>query len=99
MPNKSQGKSSAQYYKENPESYAKKKAAQKKINARPEERAKRSELVQRNRDADKRGVNRAGKDYDHSTNTYVKSSINRGRTGKNGSPGTKGDKKSRGGKK
>lgn len=99
MPNKKNGLSSAEYYKLNPESYAKKKAAQKKINARPEERAKRSELIQRNRDADKRGVNRTGRDFDHSTNTYVKSSINRGRTGKNGSPGTKGDKKSRGGKK
>lgn len=94
MPNKSQGKSSAQYYKENPESYAKKKAAQKKINARPEERAKRSELVQRNRDADKRGVNRTGKDYDHGSKRYIASSINRGKTS-----GTPGDRKARGGKK
>ena len=36
MPNKKNGKSSAQYYAENPESAAKKRAAQKKINARPE---------------------------------------------------------------
>jgi hypothetical protein len=93
MPNKANGKSSADYYKENPESYRKKKAAQKKINARPEERAKRSELVQRNREADKRGVNRTGKDYDHGSKRYIASSTNRGK--KSGTPG---DRKARGGK-
>lgn len=94
MPNKKNGLSSAEYYKLNPESYAKKKAAQKKINARPEERAKRSELVQRNRDADKKGVNRAGKDYDHGSKKYIPSSVNRGKTS-----GTKGDRNARGGGK
>lgn len=98
MPNKANGKSSAQYYAENKASYEKKKAAQKKINARPAERAKRSELIKRNAAADKRGVDRTGRDFDHATNSYVKSSTNRGRTGKNG-PGTSGDKRSRGGKK
>lgn len=94
MPNKANGKSSAQYYAENKASYEKKKAAQKKINARPEERAKRSELIQRNRDADKRGVNRSGKDYDHGSKRYIASSTNRGKTS-----GTPGDRKARGGKK
>lgn len=94
MPNKKDGLSSAQYYAKNKASYEKKKAAQKKINARPEERAKRSELVQRNRDADKRGVNRAGKDYDHGSKRYIASSTNRGKTS-----GTKGDRNARGGKK
>lgn len=94
MPNKSQGKSSAEYYALNRESYEKKKAAQKKINARPEERAKRSELVKLNRDADKKGVNRSGKDYDHGSKRYIASSTNRGKTS-----GTPGDRKARGGKK
>ena len=67
MPNKKNGKSSAQYYAENPESAAKKRAAQKKINARPEERAKRSELVKKNREAQKRGNGKVGdgKDVSH----------------------------------
>lgn len=36
----------------------------------------------------------SGYDYDHATKSYVKKSINRGRTSKNG--GTAGDKKARG---
>lgn len=99
MPNGKKGKSSAEYYAENNESRLKKNRAQKKINARPGERKKRAELIQINRDADKRGMDRTGKDYDHATNRYTDSSKNRGRTGKNGTPGTKGDKNSRGGKK
>ena len=97
MPNKKNGKSSAEYYRDNPESAAKKRAAQKKINARPEERAKRSELVKKNREVGTYG-NGDGKDYDHATGKMTKASINRGRNGKNGTPGTKGDKRSRGGK-
>ena len=67
MPNKANGKSSADYYKENPASYAKKLAAQKKINARPSERAKRAELVRLNREAQKKGTGRVGdgKDVSH----------------------------------
>ena len=38
-------KKSAEYYKKNPESYAKKLAYDKKHNAKPEQRAKRAELV------------------------------------------------------
>lgn len=94
MPNKANGKSSAQYYAENKASYEKKKAAQKKINARPAERAKRSELIKRNAAADKRGVDRTGKDYDHGAKRYIASSTNRGK--KSGTPG---DKRARGGKK
>ena len=99
MPNRAKGKSSAEYYAQNKESYAKKLAAQKKINATPKERAKRVEHITKNREADKKGVNRTGKDYDHSTKSYVNSSTNRGRTGKKGTPGTAGDKRARGGKK
>ncbi len=67
MPNKKNGKSSAQYYAENPESAAKKRAAQKKINARPEERKRRSELVKLNREAQKQGRGKIGdgKDIAH----------------------------------
>ena len=90
---------SAKYYRDNPEARKKKAATDKKINARPEQRKKRSELIKRNAEADKRGTNRTGKDWDHSSNSYVKVSTNRGRTGKKGSPSTKGDRNARGGKK
>ena len=97
MPSKSKGKSSMDYYRDNPESYRKKLASQKEINKRPEERKRRSELVKKNREAGTYG-NGDGKDYDHATGKMTKASINRGRNGKNGTPGTKGDKRSRGGK-
>ena len=98
MPNKKNGKSSAQYYAESPKTAEKKRAYQREYNKSAKERAKRSELVQKNREADKKGINRSGKDFDHSVNRYVDSSKNRGRTGRNG-PGTSGDKRARGGKK
>ena len=47
MPNKKNGKSPAEYYRDNPESYRKKLASQKEINKRPEERKRRSELVKK----------------------------------------------------
>lgn len=97
MPNKKYGKSSAEYYRENPESYAKKLAKQKQINKKPSEIKKRAELVKKNRERGTYG-NGDGKDYDHATGRMVNQAINRGRTGKNGSPATKGDRKSRGGK-
>jgi len=50
MPSKSKGKSSMDYYRDNPESYRKKLASQKEINKRPEERKRRSELVQERRE-------------------------------------------------
>ena len=97
MPNKSKGKSSMDYYKQNPESKRKKLEAQKKINKKPSEIKKRAELVKLNREKGTYG-NGDGKDYDHATNKMTPASKNRGRTGKNGSPGTKGDKKARGGR-
>lgn len=95
MPNKKYGKSSAEYYAENPESKRKKLEKQREINKKPSEIKKRVELIKKNREADKKGIDRKGKDYDHATGRYVKSSINRGRTGKNGTPATKGDKRAR----
>ena len=99
MPAKSSGKSSADYYRENKASAEKKRAYQREYNKSAKERAKRSELVKLNREADKRGVNRNGKDFDHSVNRYVDSSKNRGRTGDKGTPGTSGDKRARSSKK
>jgi hypothetical protein len=89
-------KKTAKYYKENPEAYEKKLAYQKKYNEKPEQRKKRSELVKINREADKKGIDRNGKDYDHAVKRHVKSSVNRGRNSKNSTKYTDGDKKTRG---
>lgn len=84
-PKKKSGLSkSAKYYRKNKKARAKKAQTDKKVNARPEQRKKRSELTTRNRKADKKGVNRKGKDYDHAVGRYVKSSTNRGRKGEGG---------------
>lgn len=94
MPNKKNGKSSADYYKENPASYKKKLAAQKKINARPEERKKRSELVQERR---KRGIyGEGGKDVGHTKNGYRMQDPAKNRGSKSNMPG---DRRARGGGK
>ena len=94
MPNKANGKSSADYYRENPESYRKKKAAQKKINARPEERAKRSELVKERRE---RGIyGKGGKDVGHTKNGFRLQDPSKNRGSKSNMPG---DNRARGGKK
>ena len=87
MPSKSKGKSSMDYYRDNPESYKKKLAW-------PEERKKRSELVQERRE---RGIyGKGGKDVAHTKNgTRLKDpSSNRG--SKTDMPG---DRRARGGKK
>lgn len=84
----------AQFYKDNPKARLKKAAYDKVYDKRPERRARRSELVKINREADKKGIDRKGKDYDHAKKRYVKASVNRGRNSKNG--GGSGDIKSRG---
>lgn len=75
---------SAKYYRDNKEAREKKKEYDTKLNQRPEQRAKRSELVKINREADKKGVNRKGKDYDHAVGRYVSVKNNRGRKGEGG---------------
>ena len=95
MPSKSKGKSSMDYYKQNPESYKKKLEAQKKINKKPSEIKKRVELTKINREKGTYG-NGDGKDYDHATKRMVDKSVNRGRNGSNNTPATKGDIKARG---
>lgn len=77
------------YYDNNPEARAVKAKKDKEINARPEQRKKRSELTKKNREADKNGVDRNGKDFDHAVGKYVKSSINRGRKEKSRLKGSK----------
>ena len=98
MPAKKSGKSSADYYKESPESLAKKRAYQREYNKKPSQVKKRVDLASKNRKAGTYG-NGDGKDFDHATNRMTKASTNRGRTGKNGSPATTGDRKARGKKK
>ena len=62
-PRVSNPKRSAKYYRSNPEARRKKAATDKKVNARPEQRAKRSELTTERR---RRGIaGRGGKDLSH----------------------------------
>ena len=95
MPNKAKGKSSAQYYKENPASKAKKAAYDKKNDKTPARKARRVELNQINR---KKGTygNGDGLDASHKKGGKIvmeKASKNRG--SKSNMPG---DKRARGGK-
>jgi hypothetical protein len=86
---------SAQYYRDNPEARKKKATTDKKVNARPEQRKKRAELVKERRE---RGIyGKGGKDVSHQKDGSTRledKSKNRG----NGSR-TAGDRKARGKKK
>jgi hypothetical protein len=56
-------KETAQYYRDNPEARRKKAATDKKVNARPEQKEKRAELVSERR---KRGIDgKGGADLSH----------------------------------
>lgn len=82
---------SAKYYRDNPEARKKKAATDKKINARPEQRKKRSELAKERR---KRGIDgKGGGDLSHTSKGLVRKSVkaNRGSKGD-----TKGDRNARG---
>ena len=62
-PKVSNPKRSARYYRSNPEARRKKAATDKKVNARPGQKAKRAELAKVRRD---RGVmGKGGKDMSH----------------------------------
>lgn len=67
MPNKKKGKSSAQYYKLNPETAKKKREYQREYNKKEEQVKKRVELTKINREAQKRGNGKVGdgKDVSH----------------------------------
>ncbi len=88
-------KKSAKYYAANPESKAKKDAYNKEFNRKPEQRAKRAELVKVNRDRKTYG-NGDGKDASHTSKGIVmkKASVNRA-----SKTDTRGDARARGGKK
>jgi hypothetical protein len=87
-------KKTAKYYSENPEANAKKLAYQKEYNKKPEQRKKRSELVQERRD---RGIyGKGGKDVSHTKNGTVLKTPSENRGSKSD---TLGDVKARGGKK
>lgn len=75
---------SAKYYANNPAARKKKAATDKKINARPAQIKKRVESNAKVREAKKKGISTKGKDYDHATNSFVKTSTNRGRAGEGG---------------
>ena len=79
----------AKYYAKNPDARKKRLEYQREYNKQEREVKKRVELNKINRDADKRGVDRKGKDYDHAVGKYVKSSINRGRAEKSRLKGSK----------
>lgn len=75
---------SAEYYRKNPEARKKKSAYDKALNKRKEQVKKRVEANRARRKAKKAGKNVDGKDYDHKTKRFVKSSVNRGRRGEGG---------------
>ena len=85
-------KKSAKYYAANPESKAKKDAYNKEFNRKPEQRAKRAELVKVNRERGTNG-NGDGKDMSHTSKGIVmkKASANRG-----SKSDSAGDKRARG---
>ena len=79
QPKSSLGRS-AKYYREHPEARVKKAKTDKKINARPEQRAKRSELSIKRKKLKAKWVNIKWKDIAHTKNgTRLKSiKANRG---------------------
>lgn len=82
---------SAKYYRENPEARAKKAQTDKEINARPEQRKKRSKLVRARR---KRGIyGKGGDDVSHTKNGLVMKTPSANRGSK---IDTQGDKNARG---
>lgn len=98
MPNKKNGLSSADYYKKNPETAEKKRAYQREYNKSPKERAKRSELVRLNREAQKQGRGKIGdgKDVSHKPGGKTRMESASKNRGAKTMPG---DKRARGGGK
>lgn len=80
---------SAKYYRDNPEARKKKAATDKKINARPEQKAKRAELGRKRYADKKKGKDIDGKDYDHKQKKYMSPSKNRGQAEKSRVKGSK----------
>ena len=89
---------SAEYYRTHPKAREKKQEYDKIYNQKPEQREKRSELIQHNRAHDKKygKDSRKGKDASHTSHgiVYKSSSSNRG-----SKSDTAGDRRARGGKR
>lgn len=88
---------STEYYRTHPKARKKKAETDKKINARPEQKAKRRELGRKNYETDKRygKAYRKGKDLAHTKSGLRYKSVKANRGSKSD---TKGDKNARGGK-
>lgn len=87
---------STEYYRNHPEARKKKAETDKKINARPEQKAKRRELSKKNYETDKKKGKgwRKGKDCSHTKSGLRYKSVAQNRGSKSD---TKGDKNARGG--
>ena len=75
---------SAKFYRDNPNSRAKKKAYDVELGKKKSQTKKRVEANRARRKAKAAGKDIKGKDYDHATKRFVKSSTNRGRKGEGG---------------
>jgi len=71
----------ADYYRKNKAARKRKASTDKKVNAKPSQIKKRVEANKARRKAKRNGKDIKGKDYDHATKRFIKSSINRGRKG------------------
>lgn len=87
---------STEYYRNHPEARKKKAETDKKINSRPEQKAKRRELSKKNYETDKKKGKgwRKGKDCSHTKSGLRYKSVAQNRGSKSDS---KGDKNARGG--
>jgi hypothetical protein len=90
-PPKKKGKvsTSTKYYRDNPQARKKKAAEDKRINARPAQKRKRSEAGSKRYAAKRDGRNVSGKDYDHKQGKFISSSANRGQKEKSREKGSK----------
>jgi len=80
-------RSSAKYYRENPEARRKKQLTDKKVNMRAEQRKKRAQLRRARKRAEDRGVDLRGKDISHTKDGKLvveDESTNRARQGADG---------------
>lgn len=77
------GRSTA-FYRKSAAGRKKKAAYDKKLNARPEQKAKRAELSRIRYAAKKKGKAIDGLDYDHKSKRFVTPKANRGRRGEGG---------------
>lgn len=89
---------STEYYRTHPKARKRKYRTDKRINARPEQKAKRRELGRKNYETDKKKGNgwRKGKDLSHTSRGLRYKSVKANRGSKSD---TKGDRRARGGKK